>query len=411
MKMMKFVDVSIAVTLLAACGDSVTEVGYSTDSITVSRVDSLPTCAFENRGQTAFVSGEAAVYVCDDSKWNNLAAVPKSAPCALEMLSDSSGYRLLCDGDSVGFVKNGVDGLDGAVGERGARGEDGAECSLSDVGDGTVLQICGGDTVVFQKALCGGVPYEPSRNFCYGDLLYSQVVYDTIVDERDGNLYRTVQIGSQTWMADNLRFKTERSDCLGDRKRCLIYGRYYLWHDILDVDGEFDEPPLQCDGMAYDSCLQAPRRGICPKGFHLPKYEEWNLFYNYVDRITDGEIGTVLKSKSGWEALGDGQNGTDLFGFDAKPSGGYFYTNSWGYFEGVKEVDSIFDSAIFWSSQPLVTETWDGYDDGDKLVMVNATLINKFGYQKFIDLSLWPKSTEDSLKKFDLRAAVRCLKD
>lgn len=411
MKMMKFLDVSMAAALFVACGDSVTEVVSPADSITVSHVDSLPACSFENRGRTAFVSEEAAVYVCEDSKWNNLAASPKSSPCALEMLSDSSGYKLLCDGDSVGFVKNGVDGLDGAVGERGARGEDGAECSLADVGDGTVLQICGGDTVVFQKALCGGVPYEPSQNFCYGDLLYPQVVYDTIVDARDGNRYRTVRIGSQTWMADNLRFETEDSDCLGDPTRCHVYGRYYLWMDILDTAGEFGEP-LHCDIFHYDSCLQAPRRGICPEGFHLPSRDEWTLLYNYVDRMTAGEVGTALKSKTGWDALEDAEKGIDLFGFDAKPSGGYFYTaRSSSYWRS--EAKYIFDQGIFWAGDMGFLQYWFNEDPTEgtgardyKVIM--AIAVDKYGQQYFIASWLYD---DLGFEPFDLRAAVRCLKD
>ena len=211
-------------------------------------------------------------------------------------------------------------------------------------------------------------------------------------------------------MADNLRFETEDSDCLGDPTRCHVYGRYYLWMDILDTAGEFGEP-LHCDEFHYDSCLQAPRRGICPEGFHLPSRDEWTLLYNYVDRMTDGEVGTALKSKTGWDALEDAEKGTDLFGFDAKPSGGYFYPGRGGT-NWASGSEYIFDQGIFWAGDMGVLQYWYNDDVGslvgvDYSKIVAAIAIDKYGQQNFI----FPYIRYASVKPFNLLAAVRCLKD
>ena len=78
--------------------------------------------------------------------------------------------------------------------------------------------------------------------FCYGNewkRFYGNetISYGKLVDERDGQIYRTVKIGNQTWMAENLNYADSVSSpnllqnnwCLDDKDSCAKYGRYYSW--------------------------------------------------------------------------------------------------------------------------------------------------------------------------------------
>lgn len=129
---------------------------------------------------------------------------------------------------------------------------------------------------------------------------------ESFTDPRDGKSYDIVQIGSQTWMAENLNYETETSACPeGDKRNCSKYGRLYTWEEA---------------------------KQICPEGWRLPDSAD---FEQIISNAGGAEMaGNSLKSTSGWFKKG---NGTDDFGFNALPAGYRLAGNdaTGGKFDGI----------------------------------------------------------------------------
>jgi uncharacterized protein (TIGR02145 family) len=139
---------------------------------------------------------------------------------------------------------------------------------------------------------------EPGRHYGEGEFSENSEVDEietsSFTDTRDGSVYKTVEIGNQVWMAENLRYKIGGSWCYdNDEANCQKYGRLYDWKTA---------------------------RTVCPAGWHLPSREEWQKLVDYAGG--DSVAGKKLKSKSGWSGKG---NGKDSYGFLALP-GGYRYS-------------------------------------------------------------------------------------
>lgn len=119
----------------------------------------------------------------------------------------------------------------------------------------------------------------------------SDSAQNTMTDARDGQTYRTVKIGNQVWMAENLNYETGKSYCYNDSAEyCTKYGRLYEWNAAMRA---------------------------CPEGWHLPLLTE---FKTLVDAMGDSLMaGDMLKSTSGWLQE---RNGTDDYGFTIVPIGG-----------------------------------------------------------------------------------------
>ena len=152
------------------------------------------------------------------------------------------------------------------------------------------------------------IPYVPPCRYDYED----NCGYGTLVDDRDGQSYRTVDIGEQTWMAENLKYVSENSLCYDSTlEYCDVYGRLYPWAEAMEV---------------------------CPTGWHLPSLDEWKILYAYAGGIYTSA--SKLRATSGWECLGC--EGTDHYGFSVLPAGGY--RDDFGKFKSLRLI------AIFWTS-------------------------------------------------------------
>ena len=143
----------------------------------------------------------------------------------------------------------------------------------------------------------------------YGSLTYGEKTYKTVV------------IGTQTWMAENLNYADSvampnlkgNSWCYNNSvESCAKYGRLYTWTASMNIASSYQS-------TIASAVISAPHQGACPAGWHIPTDAEWTTLENYVGG--SDVAGTKLKSTSGW--LDDG-NGTDAYGFSALPTGNYY---------------------------------------------------------------------------------------
>ena len=162
-------------------------------------------------------------------------------------------------------------------------------------------------------------------SFSVGD---DRSVYDaknnTLTDYRDGQVYRTVTIGEQTWMARNLNYAyLVASDSLdsisvcykGDSSYCSWYGRLYTWAAAMDSAAIFSDNGKGC-GNGKSCYPTYPVRGACPKDWHLPTQYEWTRLIEEVG--DESEAGRLLKSTEGWFI---DKEGTDAYEFSVLPAG------------------------------------------------------------------------------------------
>jgi len=151
---------------------------------------------------------------------------------------------------------------------------------------------------------------------------------ETFTDPRDGRVYRTVKIGEQVWMAENLNYNAPDSKFYdNDPANGEKYGRLYNWETA---------------------------KMACPPGWHLPSIEEWDELVDFVGGKETA--GKYLKAKSGWN--GDG-NGTDKYGFSALPGGNensegsFIDIGGYGYWWSASEYHSYF---AYYRSMPYSSE-------------------------------------------------------
>jgi len=158
---------------------------------------------------------------------------------------------------------------------------------------------------------------------------YSQD-YGKLLDIRDGHVYRTINVGNDVWMAENLNFQVRGSFCYDDdSENCEKYGRIYSW-------------PLAMMGAESEAA-----KGVCPDGWHVSTDQEWQ------------DLESVLKkSKNFVPASGNG--------FDLLFAGSRFTEGNYGFLD---------QCATFWTSTVDESNSkfaWTRYMYADKLYKVPA---------------------------------------
>jgi uncharacterized protein (TIGR02145 family) len=174
------------------------------------------------------------------------------------------------------------------------------------------------------------------------------------VTDIDGNVYQTVRIGDQWWMAENLKVTHYRNgdvipNVTDNSEWSGLSTGAYASYDNADSN-------IATYGLLYNWYAVDDSRNIAPAGWHVPTDEEWKELEMYLgmsqsesdDNSWRGtNEGSKLKATSGWYS---GGNGTNESGFSAIP-GGYRY-----YYDGAFYSVGIF--GLWWSSTESGSHAW-----------------------------------------------------
>ena len=229
----------------------------------------------------------------------------------------------------------------------------------------------------------------------------------TPVRDHEGHEYRTVQIGDQCWMAENLRTTTSpnsrnflQAGSADSFTQAYYYdntntatnyniplearGLYYNWAAVVDTVFESDE--------ASNVVFTGNRRGICPEGWHLPSYDEWTMLENYVGANyacggnSDNNAKALATDNASYWNMDEASESYPCYpdynpnttnnatGFSAVPAG-YYAAGSYYLDAG--------NSAIFWSSNQLIYYPNHAYAHGltyDSAVASPYSIYNHCGF-------------------------------
>lgn len=159
--------------------------------------------------------------------------------------------------------------------------------------------------------------------------------------------YKSIKIGTQVWMAENLNVNTFRNgDKIEEPKTNDEWTKLGTAGKPICADYNNDTANGKIYGKYYSYAAVNDKRGIAPKGWHVPTDTDWAILKRF---LGDSVAGVKLKSKFVWE-----KKGTDNFGFNALPVG---YHSSNGGFGNFGEYTS------YWSStSPYVYSISNDYN-------------------------------------------------
>lgn len=176
---------------------------------------------------------------------------------------------------------------------------------------------------------------------CKKQTILSSLPANTIVDV-DNNIYNTVQIGNQTWMAENLRVsRYQNGDSIRNVKDSTMWfnsktakdsGAWCNYNNNVDYDKIF--------GKLYNFYSVKDPRGLAPKGWHIPTQAEWDALATYLGGANIA--GGKLKSTAFWEQ--PNIEATNELRFSALPAGTRLNKFTLTNFAGLLEY------TCFWSS-------------------------------------------------------------
>ena len=180
--------------------------------------------------------------------------------------------------------------------------------------------------------VCDSSKWRTAKFYDYpaGHFLETDGRYGSLHDDRDGKDYKTIVIGSQEWMAENLNFDDgsvylkDKTYCYGEKSaNCEKGGRYYMWTAAMNIDSKWT------DGLASEAGkVESMHQGVCPIGWHIPTREEWETLYTYlsydagkmmamnIPEWKEFETGMSISNESGFTAYPTGQLNLDYVSYE-----------------------------------------------------------------------------------------------
>ncbi len=153
------------------------------------------------------------------------------------------------------------------------------------------------------------------------------------IDSRDGNVYRTVTIGTQVWMAENLSYLPS---VVGPTTSSTSTPYFYVYgYNGTNVNeakstnnyityGVLYNWPAAMNGSASSSANPSGVQGVCPTAWHLPSDAEWTTLITYLggNNVASGKLketgiihwntpNTSATNESGFTALPGGSHGSN----------------------------------------------------------------------------------------------------
>ena len=246
-----------------------TEPGENVDTV-VPTFDDLSSCTRDHEGATAYVEDEDSAYVCKKGLWVVDDSLTKAVRPDSEKKSSSSAKAKSSSNETS----------DSSSKAKSSSSKDGKSSSSDEKSSSS-------SSVVPTASLASPCKTETEDKCEYG----------TLTDDRDGQTYKTVKIGEQWWMAENLNYaytgvffkyvlstdsnlvyySDSTSWCYdNDAANCAKYGRLYTWAAAMDSAGII--PGNTANGCGYREICNLGHvkvRGVCPEGWHLPDFTEW----------------------------------------------------------------------------------------------------------------------------------------
>lgn len=389
---------------------------------TVSTKDALDNCTAKREGDSTYVSKENSVYLCIESAWRYLGTVAANSdelPNCTEKRNNEQAFvveehmTLICSESKwyrfdiyTIIEKEEVKSSSSPKQENDWEDYNPVSSSSKVTSSSSVILSSDSKSSSSNTSSTSVQSSSSSKNEAISSssvsISSSSVILSggegTLKDSRDNQVYKTVTIGTQTWMAENLNYaykgKTSTFDSSSfcyddDPTNCSKYGRLYLWSAAMDSAGTWSTNGKGCGNGKF--CLPTyPVRGVCPEGWHLPTEEDFRILSRGTGATWDErnfyyiDAGKYLKSTSGWN---DNGNGTDAYGFSALPAG---IGLQGGPFQQLGYI------ATFWSATRVIESNVNDYYSDYAFVMT-------LGHNS--DHAFLPP------QKMYFAASVRCLKD